>query len=350
MVLHDKIPAIYHSFFPELLNIEFPEEKIATCNTCNLCRSSQSPYINTKCCAYQPHLANFLVGAILTDDDRSLDIGKERILGRINARAGVTPYGIIPSVPYSIRQKEVESREYWSRPHELMELQRCSYYDNGNCTVWKYRENLCVTHFCSSIGGVAGSTFWKKINQYLKMAETSLSQYAMVQLGWPPAQIKTKAVTTTDLNIENEEGIVKDEVYKKLWGDWIGKEEAFYRNCYTIIKETDATTFKRITGLNREILEAAIFDTQKIFLQNILPERLQLNSNVVIEAGAHEGYSRWVLGEVYAEIPVVFSPLIRAFNGERQTAAVFQLGYNLLFNMSEMVDDLYKKGILLKVE
>jgi len=348
MDLHDKIPSIYHSLFPELLDIKFPEEQIATCDTCNLCRSAKSPYINTKCCAYHPHLANFLIGGVMSDNVESLAEGKERIQRQILARVGVTPYGIIPPVSYTLRQKEVESQEFWSRPHELMEAQRCPYYDKGHCTVWKYRENLCVTYFCSSIGGTDGKTFWKKVNKYLKMAEVSLAQYAMLQLGWPPAKIKTDAVTTADFNLEDGQGNVNESIYAALWGEWNGREAEFYKRCFEIVKTMDAATFKKIAGLSREILEAAIRDTQKDFQLNILPEILLLNPDIVYEK-VSEGNTRLILGNSSTEVGSLILPLIRGFNGKRKTADVFGLGYNILLNMSELVEELRIKGMLIKV-
>jgi hypothetical protein len=347
MILRDKIPAIYHPLFPELLDIEFPEEKIATCVTCNLCRSEKSPYINTKCCTYHPHLANYLIGGVFMDEEDSLSLGKERIRNQIKARAGVTPYGIIPTVPYEKVQKEAENQEFWSKSKELVDAQLCPYYDKGHCTVWKYRENLCVTHFCSSVGGAKGQIFWRKLNKYIKMAETSLAQYAMLQLGWPPAKIKTEAVTTASFNIEDEKGNINDTNYTELWGEWVGREEEFYKKSYNIINSMDAATFKRITGLKREILEIAIRDTQQNVQLNILPAILLLNPEVTVEKGK-DGYTRLVLGEVSAEITTVLYYLVRGFNGNRNTVAVFQLGYNLLINMSTCVDELLEKGMLIK--
>jgi len=347
MILQNKIPSIYHSIFPELLGLKFPEEKIATCDTCTLCRSPQTPYINTKCCTYQPTLVNFLLGGVFTDDDVSLTLGKERILNQIKARAGVTPYGIIPSLSYIEREKEANSIDFWLRPHKLVESIRCPYSYEGLCTIWKYRENLCVTFFCSSIGGVAGKTFWKKVNAYLKMAETSLAQYAMLQLGWPPDKIKTDAVTAVDFNFEEEDGIINDAIYEALWGDWIGREEEFYRSCFNIVKNIDAVTFKQITGQTREILEAAIRDTQKKFILSNLPVFLLLHPGVIADK-SNEDHILLILGEITAKVPSALLPLIYSFNGKRQTVEVFQLGYNILFNMSDLVDELREKGILIK--
>jgi hypothetical protein len=349
MDLRNKIPPIYHSIFPELLDIEIPEEKIATCSNCTLCRSHRSPYVGTKCCAYHPHLSNYLVGGILADEDVSLAIGKERIHEQIAAKAGVTPYGIIPTRPYQDRRKVVNSHDFWSRPHELMEAQRCLYYNEGSCTVWKYRENLCVTYFCSSIGGESGTRFWKKLNKYLKMAETKLSQYAMLRLGWPVTTIKTGEVSTEDFNLEDQQGIVDHAKYSLIWGAWEGREKEFYLSCYNIIKDTDAETFKTITGLSREILDAGLRIEQKNFSEGLLPDYLILHPELLIEK-KENGFTKLLLGEDSLEVASVLLPIVRGFNGIRSTVEVFHLGYNVLVSIDHIVVDLLAKGMLINLE
>ena len=348
MKFRNKLPLIYHLRFPEFLDLEYPKETIASCDNCTLCRSKQSPYVNTKCCSYHPHLANFLIGGVLSDPDRSLELGKYRVLEQIQNRIGVTPYGIIPGEAYQKRDKELKSRKFWDRPKALLESLLCPYYDKGNCTVWKYRENLCVTFFCSSTGGKSGKTFWDKVNQYLKMAETDLSQYAMLQLGWSPEKIKINSVSTSDFKLEDKEGNIIEENYSKVWGDWVGREAEFYKKCYEIVAQVDAITFKQITGVKREILEAAIWKTNQEFLTSLLPEKLLLNPDTVVNK-SEEGYLLLNFGEVSAKIPAVIFPLIRAFNGTRTTVEIFHLGYDVLYNMSETVDELLEKGILIKV-
>ncbi len=346
MHLLEKIPPIYHSIFPELLDLEFPEEKIATCANCTLCRSARSPYVGTKCCAYHPHMPNYLLGGVLADEDISFSTGRNRIHGQIDAKAGVTPYGIIPPRPHQDRRKVVNSQDFWSRPHELMEAQRCTYYDNGHCTVWKYRENLCVTYFCSSIGGDAGTRFWRKLNKYLKMAETKLSQYAMFKLGWPVSEIKTGAVSTDDFNLEDENGVVDNHKYSTLWGAWEGRENEFYLNCYNIIKDIDPATFKLITGISREILDAGLRVEQKNFSEKIFPDYLLLHPGVIIEK-KENGFTTLSLGGDSLEVASVLLPIVRGFNGHRSTVEVFDLGYNVLVSLDHIVVDLLAKGMLI---
>ena len=141
---------------------------------------------------------------------------------------------------------------------------------------------------------------------------------------------------------------MNEEKYANLWGEWIGREEDFYKKCFTIIKNIDAQTFKLIAGVSREILEAAIRDTQKSFKKNTLPDYLIFNPNIVTE-NTKENYSRLVLDEVSAEVPTVILPFIRGFNGKRKISEVFHLGYNVLINMTELVDELREKHMLINI-
>jgi len=186
------------------------------------------------------------------------------------------------------------------------------------------------------------------VNQYLKMAESDLAQYSMLQLGWPPEKIKTDAMTTSDFKLEDETGQIIEENYSKVWGEWEGREAEFYIRCYEIVSQVDSDTFKKITGVKREILKSAIWETNKEYLENVLPDILILHPETVSK-NAEEGQLILSLGETSVKIPALIFPLVRAFNGKRETPEVFHLGYNVIYNMSEIVDNLREKGILIKV-
>lgn len=286
------------------------------------------------------------IGGMCSDQDEALVFGQEQIDYRIATRTGITPYGILPSAQYSSVRKNILSKEFWSRLKELLELQLCAFYKSGQCTIRKYREHMCATHFCSSIGGASGTAFWGKVNEYLIMAETALSQYTMQQLGWPPVKIKKNSVTTSDLCLENENGIFVEENYEKLWCKWFGREKEFYIKCYETVKKPDALTFNRITGIQREILERTIIETQKKFKQNVLPDYMILHPEVVIE-NAGVGKTRLVLDKTSIEVPSVAFTLVKGFNGNRTTVEVFHFGYDVLFNMNDIVEELRNKVMLI---
>lgn len=348
--LRDKMPSVYHRFFEPILDVEFPEERIATCENCTRCRSAQSPFINTKCCDYHPHLANYLVGGLLSDDSAIFGVGQARVREKIAEKKGVTPYGIIPPVAYVKERKALYSIEesFHKVARAGAESLLCPYYDNGHCSVWKYRENLCVTFFCSSSGGQKGWNFWDKVNEYIRLAERELSKYVMLQLGWPSEAIITNYIKPSYIGLENEQGEVDEKKYKKLWRDWAGREEEFYTRAFEIVKSLDAAGFRQITGQDRTILEEAIRQTQTGFIQATLPERLSLHPDVQIEQQSPEK-TLLTLNEEQIEIPSMTVPLIRAFNGQRTVKEVFDMGYKIMFNISGLVQELRDKNMLIPI-
>ena len=78
-----------------------------------------------------------------------------------------------------------------------------------------------------------------------------------------------------------------------------------------------------------------------------MPDFLLLHPGVVADK-SNEDHILLVLGEITAKVSPALLPLINSFNGKRQTVEVFQLGYNILFNMSDLVDELREKGMLIK--
>jgi hypothetical protein len=346
MKLKDKIPPIYHGFFPDFMELEFPEEKIATCADCTLCRSKQSPYINTKCCNYYPKLTNYLIGGLLLDNSPQWEEGRKRIRRLIAEKRGVTPYGLIQPTQYSVLKEKRDKEDFWKKPREYNESLLCPFYSQGSCTIWKYRESLCVTFFCSSVGGSKGNKFWRKVNDYLKMTERELSKYALMQLGWPVTDINVEPLNGKKLGIDDENGKINEPAYAECWKEWKGKEEDFFKRCHEVVMSIDIPTFQKITGLNQEILLQSIYETNNAFWENILPERLILNPDATIESKDDTQYTiANSTGSV--DFPKVFLPLIKAFNGRRSTAEVCHFGYKVMAVLIDFVEEMYRKEILI---
>jgi hypothetical protein len=349
VTLRDKIPPIYHAFFPELLELEIPPEKIATCDNCTLCLSSKSPYFHTKCCTYYPHLPNYLVGGILQENDASMAEGGKRLRRLISQKKGVSPYGIIPPVEYTNRRTTIRKKNFGEIKQEENQSILCPYYDHGRCTVWKYRENLCVTYFCAPIANTQGRVFWDKVNEYLKRAEMELAQYALLELGWPPQAILTSPIKGDTLGLDDANGAIDEEKYAELWQDWAGREEEWYGQCYEIIASLGRATFERITGVSREILEQSIINTQQSLAQAAFPDYLQFNPDTRIEP--QEGKMLLLsTAEGHTEISAIALPLIKAFDGQRTTTEVFHLGYKIMMSLEQQVEKLIAIRALQPVE
>lgn len=347
MHLKEKINPLYHSFLKSLVELEIPDEQIATCKSCPICGSELSPYLNLKCCDYYPYLPNYLVGAILSAKSDSLTTGRVRLKEEMDKRIGVTPYGIFPSITYMKRAKEVESFDFWQRPREMLEAQICPYYMEGFCTIWDFRESMCITHFCSSVGGDKGVLFWLKLRELLLMIEITLSQYALLKLGWPVSKIMTKTLTSRDFNLEDGNGKLNEQNYKDLWGEWVNNKEELYIRCTEIIKNLDEPEFKKLTGVKGEILGAAVRETREEFINNAIPDRMILRPDVKTES-IGEGKVRLSIGSSSVEVPAVILPLINGFKGKHSTVEIFHKGFKVLYNMGTVVDELRKKGILVK--
>lgn len=346
--LKDKIPSIYHSLTPDINFIDYPDEKISTCSKCKLCLSTESPYVNIKCCTYHPRLPNFSIGGILFDEEENGYIGQGIVNNIISSKIGLTPYGVFPSKKYLKLESDIGKIDFWSRPREHAQELACPFFVKGICSIWRFRDNLCATHFCSSVGGKAGKNFWKALRNYLRMTEAELVQYALFKLKYPFSNINTDLLKYLKFEIEDDDGNLLLNNYKELWGTWYGKEVEFYSKCYEVISNINYKTFRRITGTKRQILKSAILETQKEFLNNIIPEFLTLNSEVNIET-TDKGNALLTYNNLKTEIPASLLPLVKGFNGKRSTLEMFELGYKILYNLSDLVDELLAKGILIEV-
>src|SRR5450631_4114901 len=114
----DLLPAVYRVLLPAFFEREAIHEDKATCSDCAMCDKSSSngggsrsagtgdgvSYFrpDTKCCTFQPHLPNYLVGALLRDADPALAEGQRRIRARIAQRVGVTPQWLAPGRKFSL--------------------------------------------------------------------------------------------------------------------------------------------------------------------------------------------------------------------------------------------------------
>lgn len=158
----DKLSPLYRQLLPEsVLNIELPEERFADCDNCHHCQNERNFRFETKCCDYHPRLPNYIVGAILSDESPELQEGKKRILEKIKNRQGVTPYGIVAPMPYhtKFQANRAKKKGEIAPQAEITEL-KCPYLNDGLCSIYKYRSDICPVFYCMSSSGQKGSKFW----------------------------------------------------------------------------------------------------------------------------------------------------------------------------------------------
>ena len=99
MISEAALPPLYAAWLRSAAGGPIPAETKATCDNCAmLAPPEKSPgaiYFDpaTKCCAFQPHLPNFVAGQILGDTGPEIAKGREILEQRISRRAWISPGG-----------------------------------------------------------------------------------------------------------------------------------------------------------------------------------------------------------------------------------------------------------------
>jgi hypothetical protein len=228
---------------------------------------------STKCCTFHPQIPNYLVGALLADDDPALAVGKERMRARIATRSRVTPRWVAPSR----RERAIyraARHEAFGRSESLL----CPYFDAGACTVWPYRESNCSTFFCKHESGEDGRQVWRTLRGYLDSLEKVLSQNVATAID--PALVEPSSQMTLD---DLEQRPPSNEVYASWWQGWVGREEEFYRACAARVAELSASDVEVLmVAENRRHLP--LFERAKEALATTtLPPQLQLAADARID-------------------------------------------------------------------
>lgn len=302
------LPPLYRKWVDEILKQDVYSEPRATCDDCAMCTAVNPPasrdkYFrpNVKCCSYYPTLPNFLIGAIITDDDPSLNEVKEQFMERI-MKFLITPLGT--SAPYMIQLYNI------FEPFGQREKLLCPFYLNhsgGLCGIWKYRNSVCSTYFCKHERGQVGWLFWRRLSLMLISAEKLLCRYCVDQF---PVTIPENAT----------------DIREKTWGNWAFREAEFFQNCWNIVRELSWDEVVKICGKE---LESRIEDLKNQFeaLQSkALPEVLKINYMFSYEIVA-EGLSRvWGYSKYNPiELPTNIVQAIECFDGRPTSEVLNQI-------------------------
>jgi hypothetical protein len=221
---------------------------------------------NVKCCSYHPPLPNFLIGAIIADDDASLNEVKQDFLERV-LKFVITPLGIIP--PYMITLYDL------FKPFGQYEQLLCPFYLNhsgGRCGIWKYRNSVCSTYFCKHERGGVGWLFWRKLSRMLRSAEKCLAQRCVEQL---PIIIPQNA----------------SDIREKTWGNWTFREAEFFQSCWDIVRPLQWDDVMKIGGAELESSVNDFMNQYKALQSKVIPDALEVNYRYSHEEVA-EGLSR----------------------------------------------------------
>jgi Fe-S-cluster containining protein len=332
-----QLPQLYEQILPEFFREEIPDESLATCENCAMAApAGQTPlpgvqyYLSdTKCCTYFPKLPSYLVGGLLGDSDTALDEGRRRIRERIAGRIGVTPQGVAPPKKYALLLKHGEPGFGKNR------LLVCPYYrkDAGTCTIWKFRDAVCSTYFCKTAAGQEGKKLWNIVKLYLLQSQDALVWYCIHQLKLPIERLweflnefATDSLSAADLDDQPVPG----EVYSTLWGDWVGREEEYYKECYRLVGELTPERFESTVGVNQKIYMELLKGCLRNVISPDLPPVLKRNPEMKSFKLPDGRYAVTTVAGFYT-IEAALYEALNLFDGvatTRQIAARVEAQYN----------------------
>ena len=280
----DQFPNLYSKILPEFFKQEVPDESLATCANCAMLAPTEYPPLpgtqyylaDVKCCTYFPKLPSYLVGGLLDDSDPAMEEGRRRIRKVIEAQIGVTPQGIAPPKKYSLLLKHGEPGFGKNR------LLTCPYLDKqaGTCTVWLFRDAVCSTYFCKTAAGQEGKKFWNVIKMYLLHLQDSLVWHCIHTMGMQIERLweYLNQYATESLSAEDLDDLqVPGEIYSTIWGNWLGREEEFYKECYRLVQGLDPGQLQSLAGINQKIYLALLKNCLHDVLSPELPPVLKRN-------------------------------------------------------------------------
>jgi Fe-S-cluster containining protein len=308
------VPSLYRRFFPAFFHLPVAPERHATCAQCAMVAVDDSPFHGTKhffservkCCTFYPSTPNYLVGALLADISPQSKEGRGRFLHVIKKRIGVTPRGVLTPRRYTALYRL--GLEAFGRAESMM----CPFLDDaqGLCTVWDYRTALCSSYFCKFNHGQDGWLFWDEFKTYLQFTEQVLASYAMDQGGWDAHSILGMGTENQEsLGAEDlDETAPDEEQYAAMWGDWVGREEEFYRRSHEIVRGVDQGTFESLGGLEHSLRLKTLLSRYSAMINPGVPDVLVRNPSLSGRPSADgrvllQGYSpfdpRRVRKEIY---------------------------------------------------
>jgi hypothetical protein len=290
-----------------------PGETQATCDRCVMLPSPGSApgavYFHpaTKCCAYQPDLPNFLAGRILNDADPSMAEGRAALERRIERRVAVTPIGARSGGVFKLLYSHTPN--VFGRAPAL----RCPYLGpEGGCGVWRHRPGVCATWYCKHVRGATGLRFWKLADKLLREVESDLALWCLAELHTGLAEIADLAAARRDQpDVSELDGEMDVPRYRKLWGEWDGRETDFYRACAALVEPLSWERVESICGPRVRVLAGLVRDAYENLMSDAIPERLNLGN--VRLAGMAEGKLRIA---AYSEFdPLLISQKLAAVLG-----------------------------------
>ncbi len=259
------LPAPLDRWTRELLGQDPPAERRATCEDCGLrgerARAEGLPaalhFSPSRCCTYVPTLPSFSVGLILADPSSELRHGRELIERAVAERRMTTPLGLLRPPAAARAYRDEVDKAGFGRTTALS----CPFLDStGGCSIWRYRDAICASWFCRFEGGAARARFWRTLSRLLGRSEHALAWHLVEQLD-PGDDAVAELLESSNLTknlggvtlrgFVDAEGRMSEELARRVWGRWYGREREFYRRC---AEAASALSWRELSGLGGSAL------------------------------------------------------------------------------------------------
>jgi len=259
---------------------QIPVEANATCSDCAMCHKGDvsaddghSYRPDVKCCSYWPDLPNYVVGQALQSQS-NVD-GVRRLMEQIQGGAHVVPAGIGPSRRDRLISDEL-APELFGRSADVI----CPYFarEDGNCSIWPYRNSVCSTWFCKHVRGALGQTFWAAVSRLLLSVENTLTLWCMRQTGIPLAAFDALAfplplMGVSSVRLPKPSQLDVDRA-RQMWGQWWGREIDFFRRCSDDVARLKWDDVKAIGGPDLLVLAERARHAYSQLVADELPDNL----------------------------------------------------------------------------
>jgi hypothetical protein len=349
------LPPLHARWVDAWLGEPLPHEVRASCDRCAMVLAPGQVISDidsffdpdTKCCTYKPALANFLVGGLLADA-QAHPAGRASIEARIDARAGVTPLGLL--VP------EAEELAYQDRAKAggfgRDVAQRCPHYveEGGLCGLWRHRPAPCATYFCRFLRGAVSAGFWNALEQMLTTVERVLRDHCLVEIGFDAAALTVLFPPRRSLSPGTPRRDPEaDGVYAETWGAWLGRERELYRACAEIVQPLGWSDILALAGPELRLRIRVAEHAYRALFDEHIPERLRVARVTAAQSELGRMRVRAYSRTDPIEVPMQVAAAFGAFDGRPRGEVLAEVAATLGTRIDDdQLRQLVDFGVLVK--
>jgi len=246
-------PGAWRYMLPEDFQwLRVPRERLATCNACYEVARGEY-HDDCRCCMHFPQVPNFMLGFALRD------AGSRPYVQAQIEQGHALPQGLV-ATPLQFRAAvEAYANDRFGKVPSMV----CPFVEPSsfNCRIYPYRNSICSTFFCSHDHGEVGGTYWDRVQGFVGLIETVLSQWAMGEVGLPSKEYISRLDAWADRIPETFDTSTKawsPAVREQLWGDWLDRESDFFRACADVVEGRRTELYE--LACEQPYLEALVFE------------------------------------------------------------------------------------------